>query len=886
MDIGTKIAQLEKRLEAMERSSRLSHASLDDTALQLHDGVGGLRGVVGKQGDGTTGVQIVNGPPPPQPSPPIAASVLGGVTVSWDGQFDGGAIIPMDWARLEVHASPTSGFAPDASTLQSTIETAQGATVVIPTENPVYVLLLSRNTSGAASTPTAQVGPLGPTPVVATDILDGIVTTLKLADDAVTSAKLAAAAVDTTAIADGAVLTEKLHDAAVSVGKLADGAVTGPAIAASAVTAGKIDADAVTAREIAAGSVTASEVAAGAITADKLTITGSTNILADPSFEGPASVAMVAGVAYWSIDSTKGNGSASSLKVDATASSATNRTLTIATIPVIPGDQLYLASDYQASTDYNGTRVRFYARWHDASGATLGYATADSGTPVLGPTWQRITISGTAPASATRADIVTLAFTASVGTVWFDNSVVRSIVGGTEIQDGAISTQKIVAGAVQTAQLDTGAVNADKIAAGAVTTTKLDALAVTADKIAANTITAGQIAAGAVDATALNATAITGKTITGGTINGAEFHSNNSAGATVDIEDGKATFTAANGWEIIVDPTGATNDQPVLFFKNGSGIEAGTINASGDNSRAGLSIASGPFTDGAITDYRWGQVLGQDPTGVNGWGISRTRDSDLSVIDGGLFNADGATTQMGVANTADATVQTVIQVEKGVVLMDQGRLYVNTRPSTNPAFRVDVTTAGQTGYLMHIQREGSVKLTLDKDGKLGVLSDITSLGTVSGSTLATTGTVSGATVTATGTVSGDQLAIANTTWTTWSPSFTGGGSATFSTRTGWYYQLGGLIYVDAYIVIGTAGTGSTAVGLSVPVLPYRSGSRQNLPGAVHDGSVAGAGPITAMTLAGGSTAVFDRVINSAGTDVTGALLTAGSIWTFQGWYRV
>lgn len=106
-DIGAELARMRKDIERLQRAARLSYASLDDTALEVRDSNGSLRGVFGQQGDGTTAVNVVNGPPPPAPSSPIVVSVLGGVTVSWDGLFADGALMPLDWSRTEVHASPS-----------------------------------------------------------------------------------------------------------------------------------------------------------------------------------------------------------------------------------------------------------------------------------------------------------------------------------------------------------------------------------------------------------------------------------------------------------------------------------------------------------------------------------------------------------------------------------------------------------------------------------------------------------------------------------------------------------------------------------------------------------------------------------------------------------
>ncbi|MGW7398131.1 hypothetical protein ACWGH7_16720 [Streptomyces cyaneofuscatus] len=209
MDIGRKIAAMEKQIAELQHAARLSSASLDDTALLVRDGTGSLRAVVGQQGDGTTAVNVVNGAPPPAPATPTAAPALGGVSAGWDGLFADGAIIPLDWARVEVHASPDTGFTPTTDTLVATIETAQGGIVYIPSTVPLYVRLQARNTSGAPSDPTAQVGPYAPKPVAGeigigeiteTLIADGAITTPKVYANAITTALLAAGAVDAVAL--------------------------------------------------------------------------------------------------------------------------------------------------------------------------------------------------------------------------------------------------------------------------------------------------------------------------------------------------------------------------------------------------------------------------------------------------------------------------------------------------------------------------------------------------------------------------------------------------------------------------------------------------------------------------------------------------------------
>lgn len=723
MDIGKKLHELEQRLARIENSPRLSHAAIDNTSVEVRDSSGGLRGLLGVQADGTTAVNIVNGPPPPQPSDPIVTSVLGGVTASWDGTFTDGATLPLDWQRLEVHASVTDGFTPTPETLQATIETPQGSTVVIVTDDPVYVCLLARSTSGTASTPSGQVGPLGPTPVVPTD---GTVTALKLADGAVTEAKLAANSVGTVALQDAAVLAENLADAAVAVGKIANNAVTGPAIASEAVTAGKLAANSVVATNIQAGAVTSTKVAAGAITTDKLTVTGGASILTDPSFEGPYTAALVAGSTFASQDTTAGNGSPTSLKIDATSGTPLFRSVALTSAATLPGEQWYLAVDYWVSADWVGTELSIHARWETAAGAVISYGKVVTTTPVR-ETWTRITGTVTAPATTARIVPRVESGSATAGFIRFDNASVRPVLGGTQIQDGAVTTQKVVAGAIQTAQLDTGAVNADKIASGAVTTAKLDALAVTSDKIAANAITAGKILAGAVDATALAADAITGKTITGGTITGSLLQTatsgqrvtiNESGANKVLVYDstGRAVgelsaqglgLVGTGGALMVLDPNAT---YPTLRMTNAAGTNEAAINVSENTSgSADLGLNSGLFAGSSFTDMKWRTFFGNDFLVAE-----RVRNGTTTTIGGRmLLNNDRAT--IGYLNTTDTAQSNTLFLYSGYSQFNGSRVEIIPPASASSALYVNALS-GHTGNLLRLLVSSIQKFSVDKDG--------------------------------------------------------------------------------------------------------------------------------------------------------------------------
>lgn len=134
---------------------------------------------------------------------------------------------------------------------------------------------------------------------------------------------------------------------------------------------------------------------------------------------------------------------------------------------------------------------------------------------------------------------------------------------------------------------------------------------------------------------------------------------------------------------------------------------------------------------------------------------------------------------------------------------------------------------------------------------------------------------------------GVLVGAADTEWTSYTPAVTGGGSVAFSTADGWWKRMSGsLVYAEAYLVVGTAGTGASAVTVSLPSTPYRGSSsrRQVIPG--HAGALtSSSGPCAGLVLAGGSGARVDQIQTVAGSPVSGAQLASGAIVTLNGLYR-
>lgn len=305
-----------------------------------------------------------------------------------------------------------------------------------------------------------------------------------------------------------AVTVEILKTGIVDSTNLVAGSVTTGALATDSVTAGKVAADTISGRELQAASVSAGHVVAGSITTDKLTVVGTANILADPSFEGAPTVALTAAVPYATQDKTRGNGSPSSLRIDAVSTTPVYRAVDLTLFPATPGDQLYLASDYYASEDWAGAEVNLHVRWEAADGKILGYSKARTTSPVRGQ-WARLSATVTTPDGAVRARVRAESGNSTAGTLWWDNACVRPIVAGVQIADGAVTAPKVYAGAITTDKLAALTVTAEKIAVAAITADKVAALAITAEKLAANSVTASAIAAGAIEAIHIKAGTIT-----------------------------------------------------------------------------------------------------------------------------------------------------------------------------------------------------------------------------------------------------------------------------------------------------------------------------------------------------------------------------------------
>jgi hypothetical protein len=224
--------------------------------------------------------------PPVAPTGFSARAILGGIELTWNGTYSGGAA----WSGFQavnIYAG-TSAVATSGTYIKVGQMTANKTTnkIVIPIDGTyvkygstayIHASSINKATPPAESSISANVANATPSQIVNTDLIDSVITAAKIALGAVTEVKIDNAAITEAKIATSAITETKIATDAVTSPKIIAGAITAGKIATGAITADKIEANAITADKIAANSITAGKIVAGEITADKLaalTITG------------------------------------------------------------------------------------------------------------------------------------------------------------------------------------------------------------------------------------------------------------------------------------------------------------------------------------------------------------------------------------------------------------------------------------------------------------------------------------------------------------------------------------------------------------------------------------------------------------------------------------
>ena len=298
-------------------------------------------------------------------------------------------------------------------------------------------------------------------------------------------------------IVDGAITTDKLAANSITAAKIASGAITADKIAAGAITSGTI----------AAGAITADKISAGAVTAAKLSVGNGGNLYATgyDTFENIPNVAnqiyyQKSGTAAVSIDTSTAYYGTRCLKIVSTGTdsyvhlgSSTNG---YGCIPVIAGKTYIVSVWLKASAK---TTAQLYVIGHTAKNNSNSQHTGTTATAenVWTRAYLRYTAISTYPYISIRVDNDT-----NGTTLWVDAIQVETGTQSQTPSEFSPAGTTVINGG----RIITGTITANSIASSAITTDKLAANSITAAKIASGAITADKISAGAVTAAKISVT--------------------------------------------------------------------------------------------------------------------------------------------------------------------------------------------------------------------------------------------------------------------------------------------------------------------------------------------------------------------------------------------
>lgn len=407
------------------------------------------------------------------------------VTLTTDGQlyraFGGAWVNAVPSVNITGTLTNAQLAAIDATKITGTLTDAQLA--AISAAKVTGQITTTQITNNSVTT-----GKIAASAVTANEIAASTITATQIAANAITTSKLAAGSVVTSVLAAGAVTANEIASNAITTAKLAAGSVVTSVLAAGAVTANEIAANTITAAKISAGAIGAAQVAAGAITTDKLYVAaGGAALNSNPNCnDATAWTNTTSGYSLGTVtDGVSGTGVLRT-------STARNTNWPTSTVFPITAGKTYRVQAWARSVNASPGNLYLRCVRINSSGSDVG-STGNTGLENFSVTGSWVQYIGTfvAEATAVNAQLVAPANwggTANTSYIEIQDFRCEEFVPGTLIMDGAI------------------------------TTTKVAALAIDAGKIAANTITAAQIAALGIDATRIDTRNLTIKDGAGTTI--------------------------------------------------------------------------------------------------------------------------------------------------------------------------------------------------------------------------------------------------------------------------------------------------------------------------------------------------------------------------------
>ena len=471
---------------------------------------------------------------------------------------------------------------------------------------------------------------------------------------------------------------------------LAVGAVTANTIRANAITSAKIASDAIEARHIQTGTIQAGDgiigsldagvISAGTLDADRIgakTITAEKLLIGRPRDLAPGpggyedlydlgSAAMFLG--------SSNDPTGRYIGISPDVSGASNRMVFGPMTPVREGEII----SWESYATYGGTNPATnwstYLYWYDVNGDALDpertVITTESASG--GSTgWSRATVEVPEGAEWARARFYSVYDEAATGNRGFRNFDIRVQTSGTLIEDGAITTDKIAANAVE----------ATNIAANAITSDKIEANAITGDKIRAN--------------------AIDGMTITGATIQTSpeaisqiKLDQNslvvNSSAPGIEIDRwysvplrGFSSIDQFNGYVV-----GTTLENPSVMILNSKG-EIYAFRSAGNALADSVTITGGyayvVHPNGSV----WRAV---DPfTSFSVWTTARRADKISSHSSGGVYGIHTGDNVVFSYNSSGSVAWTKTHSSPTSIHVTSNRVFVGLTGTTNRVIELDLS---------------------------------------------------------------------------------------------------------------------------------------------------------------------------------------------------
>lgn len=137
------LERVKVQLHAAVNTPQMQRASVDAGSIDFNDEDGNVKAIMGLQHDGTTTVNVVNGPTPPTPSGLSVEVDNGRITAKWDGTFEDGAVAPADWARVQAYVKEGQFVTADPQYARGSIVSAAGGEVVVGVLRGSYTVCLA-----------------------------------------------------------------------------------------------------------------------------------------------------------------------------------------------------------------------------------------------------------------------------------------------------------------------------------------------------------------------------------------------------------------------------------------------------------------------------------------------------------------------------------------------------------------------------------------------------------------------------------------------------------------------------------------------------------------------------------------------------------------------